>query len=206
MEVLPIEKTSKSKNKTALVIIDMINAMDFEDADQLYEHALPCAKQIADLKRRTKDAGIPTIYVNDNYGRWQSDFKEIVGFIIDEDKKGRPITELLKPADEDYFVLKPKFSGFFATPLHLLLEHLMVETVILTGVAGNMCVHFTANDAYMRDYKIYVPEDCTASNTTSANEEAMHLIRDVLKGSITPSSRLTFNGDTTDDIVEEDES
>lgn len=90
MEVLPIEKTSKSKNKTALVIIDMINAMDFEDADQLYEYALPCAKQIADLKRRTKDAGIPTIYVNDNYGRWQSDFKEIVGFIIDEDKKGRP--------------------------------------------------------------------------------------------------------------------
>ncbi|WP_306981199.1 cysteine hydrolase family protein [Alkalicoccobacillus murimartini] len=197
-----IEKTSKSKNKTALIIIDMINSMEFEDGDKLYERALPCAENIAELKRRTKDAGIPTIYVNDNYGRWQSDFKEIVEYIIEEDTRGKPITELLKPVEEDYFVLKPKFSGFFATPLHLLLEHLMVETVILTGVAGNMCVHFTANDAYMRDYKIFVPEDCTASNTIPANEEALHLMRDVLKGSITPSSKLTFKGDTSADIID----
>ncbi|MDQ0206570.1 nicotinamidase-related amidase [Alkalicoccobacillus murimartini] len=180
----------------------MINSMEFEDGDKLYERALPCAENIAELKRRTKDAGIPTIYVNDNYGRWQSDFKEIVEYIIEEDTRGKPITELLKPVEEDYFVLKPKFSGFFATPLHLLLEHLMVETVILTGVAGNMCVHFTANDAYMRDYKIFVPEDCTASNTIPANEEALHLMRDVLKGSITPSSKLTFKGDTSADIID----
>ncbi|TSB48612.1 cysteine hydrolase [Alkalicoccobacillus porphyridii] len=198
-----MENTSNTKNKTALIIIDMINAMDFEDANDLYEHAYPCAERIAELKRRAKDAGIPTIYVNDNYGRWQSDFKEIVEYIIEEDKLGKSITELLKPAEEDYFVLKPKFSGFFATPLHLLLEHLKVETVILTGVAGNMCVHFTANDAYMRDYKLYVPEDCTASNTLSANKEALHLIRDVLKGNITSSTELRFNGDTTEDIQEQ---
>src|SRR5690349_14897557 len=101
----------------------MINSMEFEDGDKLFERALPCAENIAELKRRTKDAGIPTIYVNDNYGRWQSDFKEIVEYIIEEDTRGKPITELLKPVEEDYFVLKPKFSGFFATPLHLLLEH-----------------------------------------------------------------------------------
>ncbi|TWI52938.1 cysteine hydrolase family protein [Halalkalibacter nanhaiisediminis] len=165
----------------ALLIIDMINDLEFDDGNLLFPHALEAAKHISALKKRLKTIDIPVIYVNDNYGRWQSDFRSIVDYCMESDVRGRPIANLLKPDADDYFVLKPQFSGFFATPLELLLEHLNVDTLIITGVAGNMCVQFTANDAYMRHFKLMIPADCIASNTVEANQEAVHLMKDVLK-------------------------
>ncbi|MEC2074370.1 cysteine hydrolase family protein [Alkalihalophilus marmarensis] len=186
-----MELSNSSNNRTALLIIDMISDFEFEDSELLIKHAMPVAKNIAALKKRANEAHIPVIYVNDNYGKWQSDFRHLVAHCLEHDVKGRPIVEILHPDEEkDYFVLKPKFSGFFATPLNLLLEHLNVDTLILTGVAGNMCVLFTANDAYMHDYKIYVPSDCTGSNTAEANTEALHLMQNVAKADITPSVDL----------------
>ena len=91
------------------------------------------------------------------------------------------MTEILRPREEDYFVLKPKHSGFFATTLEILLRYLRSETLILTGIAGNFCVLFTANDAYMRDYNLIVPRDCTVSNTPKENEAALELMRKFLK-------------------------
>lgn len=181
-----------NESRFALIIIDMINHLEFEGSDQMYPHALKIAKNIALLKERTAKKGIPTIYVNDNYGRWQSDFPSIVDHFLTHNVKGKPIIELLKPDGNDYFVLKPKFSGFFATPLQILLDHLNVNTLILTGLAGNMCVQFTANDAYMRGYSQYIPADCVASLTERANNEALHLMNEVLKADISPSTKL-FN-------------
>ncbi|WP_026700550.1 isochorismatase family cysteine hydrolase [Salibacterium aidingense] len=177
----------EEKSSTALLILDMINDMEFEDRDYLFPHALDAAKNIAQLKKSVKAYGIPVIYVNDNYGRWQSDFQELVAHCKREDVKGKPITEWIEPDDDDYFVLKPQFSAFFATPLDLLLEYLEVKTLIITGVAGNMCVHFTANDAYMRHYQLFVPGDCTASNSSRDNELALDLMNHVLKADITNS-------------------
>jgi nicotinamidase-related amidase len=174
----------------ALLLIDVINDLEFPGGDELLEHALPMARRIAALKARLKRAGVPVIYVNDNFGRWQSDFRKLVAHCLEEDVRGRPIVELLAPDEDDYFVLKPKHSGFFSTTLNTLLVYLKAKTLILTGVAGNVCVLFTANDAYMRDYQLVVPSDCVASIDAEENRHALAQIEQVLKANITPSTEL----------------
>src|SRR5205807_5820006 len=114
-----------------------------------------------------REAGIPAVYVNDNYGRWQSDFIRLIEHCLNQETRGQPVVELILPEADDYFVLKPKHSGFFSTTLDVLLEYLQARTLIITGVAGNICVLFTANDAYMRDYNLYLPSDGVASNDSA---------------------------------------
>lgn len=176
----------------AIILVDMINDFDFPEADMLFESALPAAKNIANLKQQAKQLDIPVLYVNDNYGRWQSDFPALVDHCRDRTDHGKKITELIEPEDNDYFVLKPQYSGFFMTPLELLLDYLNVKSLIITGVAGNMCVHFTANDAFMRGYKLYIPSDCIASNTDKDNEEALDLMSQVLNANIKASTDLNL--------------
>ena len=146
------------------------------------------ATKLAALKRRAKQAGIPSIYVNDNFGRWQSDFQQVLRHCLDEDVCGKPLATLLQPDAEDYFVLKPKHSGFYATTLELLLQ--ARAPLILTGIAGNICVLFTANDAYMRGYRLIIPADCVASQTVRENTSALRLMQTVLTADIRPSTAL----------------
>ena len=181
--------SAPDKSTAALLLIDVINDFDFPDGEELLRLALPAGKNIAALKRRARDAGIPAIYVNDNFGRWQSDLKKIVAHCRDE-SRGKPFVELLLPEDDDYFVLKPKNSGFYSTTLDLLLTHLGAKNLILTGIQGNNCVLFTANDAYMRDYKIFVPSDCTVSNTAEENRHALKQMQTVLKADISIAEEL----------------
>jgi nicotinamidase-related amidase len=176
----------------ALLLIDVINDLEFEGGQELFRDALPAARNIARLKERAQQAGVPVIYVNDNFGRWRSDFKKIVSHCLNDQVRGRPIAELLAPDEEDYFVLKPKHSGFFSTTLDLLLKYLGVRTLVLTGFAGNNCVLFTANDAYLRDYELIVPSDCTASIRTEDNEYALKQMQRVLKASIQSSPEIEF--------------
>jgi nicotinamidase-related amidase len=173
------------------LLIDVINDLDFPEAAELLKFAEPMAERIAELAARARDVRIPVIYVNDNFGRWRSDFRAQVEHCLKEDSRGRTIVKRLQPEKADYFVLKPKHSGFFSTTLDTLLEYLGVEIVIITGIATNICVLFTANDAYMRDLKIIVPRDCVASNTAEINDHALEQIRTVLKADTRPASELT---------------
>lgn len=181
------------KSDVALVLIDIIGDFEFEDGEKLFENALPMAKNLAQLKRKAKDAKVPVIYVNDNYGKWQSDFKKLLAHSLDKNVRGSKIAELLKPDEDDYFVLKPKHSGFFSTTLEILLEHLQAKTLILTGVATDICVLFTANDAYLRDYKIVVPSDCVAANEVETNQRTLEYIARVLKADTRPSTEINFS-------------
>ncbi len=181
------------KSDVALLLIDVINDLEFPEGDQLLRHALPMARQIADLKRRAKGEGVPVVYVNDNFGRWRSDFSAQVGHCLGDGVRGKPVVELLRPDEDDYFVLKPKHSGFFSTTLDTLLEYLGAKAVVLTGMAANICVLFTANDAYMRDLHLAVPSDCVASNTEEENRYALDQMRKVLKADTRPSTELSFD-------------
>jgi nicotinamidase-related amidase len=174
----------------ALLLIDVINDLAFAHGKALLKHALPMATKLAALKRRAKQAGIPSIYVNDNFGRWQSDFQKVLRHCLDEEVCGKSLATLLQPDDEDYFVLKPKHSGFYSTTLELLLQALGAHILILTGIAGNICVLFTANDAYMRGYRLVIPADCVASQTMRENQSALHLMQTVLKADVRPSTAL----------------
>ena len=182
--------SAPDKSEAALLLIDVINDFDFPEGDQLLQLALPVGKNIAELKKRAREAKIPCVYVNDNFGKWQSDFKKIVEHCTAEDAKGKDFVKLLLPDDDDYFVLKPKHSGFYSTTLDLVLTHFSAENLILTGIAGNNCVLFTANDAYMRDFKVFVPEDCVVSNTEEENRYALKQMETVLKADTRPSPQL----------------
>ncbi|HEX8312143.1 MAG TPA: isochorismatase family cysteine hydrolase [Chthoniobacteraceae bacterium] len=184
--------SAPDRSPVVLLLIDVINDMEFEGGEKLLKHALPAARKIAALKKRAKAAGVPAIYVNDNFGRWQSDFTKLVRHCLEDGVRGAPITEILQPEEEDYFVLKPKHSGFFASSLDILLQYLGAETLILTGFAGNLCVLYTANDAYMRDYSLIVPSDCMASEIARANVYALDQMKRYLKAKTSPSSRVRF--------------
>ena len=178
------------KSPVALILIDVINALDFDHGEELLEHALPMARNIAALKQRAKALGIPTVYANDNFGRWQSDLNQVLDHVLHDGVPGRPLAEILHPEKDDYFVLKPKHSGFFSTQLDILLDYLGARTLIMTGVQANICVLFTANDAYMRDYAVVVPSDCVASTDPAEAQHALKEMQIVLKAQVRPSTEL----------------
>jgi nicotinamidase-related amidase len=178
---------------SALLLIDVINDLDFEGSDELVAQAEAMAVRLSALKRRATAAGVPCIYINDNFGQWRSDFRRTVAHCTSRSSPGRRVSKRLRPTRNDYFVLKPKHSGFFDTTLDTLLETLAIRRVILTGIAGNICVLFTANDAYnMREFKLFAPADCIVSNTPEENDHALRQIGSVLKGNLTASTDLRF--------------
>jgi nicotinamidase-related amidase len=176
----------------ALLLIDWINDLEFDGADKLLPGALAAARATAALRRRAKHAGVPVIYCNDNFGKWRSDFHSLLEHVLKDEVRGRPIAELLAPDEQDYFVLKPKHSGFHSTTLEVLLAHLGARTLILTGIACNFCVLFTAHDAYMRDFSLVVPRDCTASETHADTRYALEHMANACKADTGPSSGIDF--------------
>ena len=176
--------------KACLLIIDMISEFNFEGADRLMPAIQRTARRIAGLKRRMKQARMPVVYVNDNFGKWQSDFRTLVARCLIEQCRGNDIARMLRPDDDDYFVLKPRHSGFYATPLELLLRYLDASLVIVTGIAGDNCVLFTAADAYIREFSVAVPPDCVVSLNADSNRSALDHMRAALKADIRRSQNL----------------
>jgi nicotinamidase-related amidase len=173
---------------TALLLVDVINDFEYPGGEQLLRYALPAARRIKSMKQAMKARGIPTIYANDNFGRWKSDFQEVLAHCLGPDVRGRPVAELLRPDPDDYFVLKPKFSAFYGSVLDTLLRYLGARNLVLAGFAGDMCVLFTASDAYMRDYTLRVPRDCMASQTPTRNRRAVAFLSEVLDVDVSPSA------------------
>lgn len=178
---------------SALLVIDMISAWDFPDAPALARQAQAIAAPIARLRQRCKRAGVPVIYANDNRGRWRSDLRRQIDQSIAAGDPGARITEALMPGEDDYFVLKPRHSAFFATPLELLLQDLGPRRLILAGVSSDQCVLASAADAHMRGYQVVVPRDCVASLSPRRNRASIVYFEQVLKVATPSSSRLRLS-------------
>jgi nicotinamidase-related amidase len=177
---------------SALIILDLISDFSFENGAAVARAALPVAWRIAKLKARAKAAGIPAIYVNDALGRWRSDFPGLMRHCAGKGSRGAPIVHAVAPENDDYCVLKPKHSGFFATPLDTLLEHLGAQRLILTGASSHQCVLFTANDAYVRDLELAIPRDCISARTRTDTRLALQYFTRVLAADIRPSMAMRF--------------
>ena len=180
--------SAPDRSPVVLLVIDAINDFTFEESRPVLASALPMARRIRRLKRLARGVGIPTVYVNDNFGRWRSDFRSLVAHCLRG--RSRAVTRLLRPDLRDYFVLKPKHSGFYSTTLELLLEHLGARTLILTGLLADSCILFTAHDAHMRGYSLVVPPDCVAARTAEDVHRALAQMRRALKADIHPSAAL----------------
>ena len=177
---------------TALLLIDVINHFEFPGGKELYEKAFPIGPRIAALKRRAQSAGVPVIYVNDNFGKWRSHFPALVDYCTSPSATGRDFVEQLTPGPEDYFVLKPKHSAFYQTPLDILLKSLGTKRLILTGVTTNSCVLFTAQDAYMRDLELVIPPDCVAACSAYEQEYSLRQFQTVVKADTSLSAEVSF--------------
>ncbi|WP_050614181.1 isochorismatase family cysteine hydrolase [Bacillus testis] len=180
----------EQKHPFALIIIDVINHYKFKEESHLLEYTKKMAGPLKKLKERAKEQKVPVIYVNDHYYMWQADYHKIIDHCKNEENQ--EILETLSPAEDDFFLIKPKHSAFYESALHTLLRQLHVKNIIVTGVAGNISVLFTANEGYMKEYTIYAPADCIASNTKEANEFALNMMKNVLGADLTESSELTF--------------
>lgn len=186
----------------ALLLIDVINDLEWEGGEQILPQARKMAEKLSVLKQRARQQGIPAIYVNDNFGQWQSDFRRLVAHVLQDGTRGEYVARHLAPADDDYFVLKPLHSGFYQTTLSTLLDHLETTTLIITGMATDYCVLFTASDAYMRGFKIVVPRDCSAANQESYHEQTLELMARVLKADLTPADELDLDSLAQQDRAE----
>ncbi|KEK21795.1 isochorismatase family cysteine hydrolase [Bacillus gaemokensis] len=175
---------------TALLIIDMINDFQFSHGPILAQKCQIMIEPILKLKQNMKTLGYPVIYINDHYQLWRADIDQLITHCTN--KYSHDIIQAIAPSIDDYVFIKPHYSAFYETPLNSLLGHLKIENLIVTGVAGNICILFTANDAHMRNYKLYVPKDCTASNCDQDNLHALKIMETTLKANITPSFQLNF--------------
>lgn len=178
------------RSETVLLIIDMLNTFDFHEGHKLLKHALPVAGKILKLKQRAKVKKIPVLYINDNFDQWRSDWIAIyekckVG-------KGQKIANLLKPQDDDYFVIKPKYSAFYSTSLAVLLEQMGARKLIITGIATDICILFSVHDAHIHGYEIVVPNDCTAAEVSSHKKSALALMQKVFAIKSPKSTTIRF--------------
>jgi nicotinamidase-related amidase len=180
--------------ETALLIIDLISDFKFVDGGRIAKAALPAARRIARLRNRVRDAGVPCIFVNDNQQQWKLEFSDIVKRCRRQDCLGAPFVKLLEPSANDYFVLKPTHAGFYGTMLERLLEELQIKTLILTGISAHQCILFTANEAYLREFKLIVPRDCVASKTLSQRAFALRYFTSVLHADVHASVHWAFSG------------
>lgn len=169
------------QDAAALLVIDMVSTWEFDDAEPLREAAAFITPAVAALRMRCREAGVPVIYANDNHGHWRSDWHHLMDSALQAGGQGAWIARELMPAADDYFVLKPMHSAFFATPLQLLLQHLEVGRLILTGVSSDQCVLATALTAKMEGYAVCIPTDAVATQTAQRAEAAVRYFEDVLR-------------------------
>jgi nicotinamidase-related amidase len=174
----------------ALLIVDMINDFAFAGGARLRSRAEAICDPILDLRGQAEAVDAPVIYVNDNFGQWHSEKSLIVRHARE---RGGPMIDRIAPLDRHYFVIKPQFSGFYATNLPLLLPKLGVSRLVLTGAATDICVLFTAADAHMRDYALWIPADAVAAQTDARSAGALKIARESMNAetACTRDLRLT---------------
>lgn len=175
---------SISLENSAVVLIDFINDFQFDRGERLLQHTKEILPNVERLKSFAKENKLPVIYINDHYRLWQTDFRAIIAHCKND--RNEDVIETVKPVDDDYFFIKPKHSAFFQTPLHSLLTQLKKTHLIMAGIAGDICVLFSAKDAYMYNYTLHVPENCMASNEHQGNEYALYLMRTVMDANTEP--------------------
>ena len=176
---------------TALVVIDVLNSYDHEDAERLVESMGPAVPQIAQLVGRARDEQVPVIYVNNNYGHWNSSSAELLEIAL---KHGRhpELVEPLRPPPDASFVIKARHSIFYETPLEYLLRQLEVSRIMLCGQVTEQCILYSALDAYVRHFGVAVPIDAVAHIHADLADAALQMMRRNMSADIQPAAECAF--------------
>ena len=175
---------------TALLLVDVINDLEFPGGEELLESARLVAGRIAALKRHLKSRGIPAIYVNEAATRWVPSFSRQVEHCLAAGIRGRPVVETLRPDAADYFVLMPQHSPCLLSKLDTLFETLRLKTLIVTGIAASVQARLAANDVYLSGFRFLIPGDCLASRTDGHTRSVLEYLRAMLGAEVLASSDL----------------
>lgn len=176
----------------ALLLVDVINGFDFPDSAPLVKAATEAVPQLEALAQSARSSGVPVVYVNDNFGMWQSDFRSVTERCLSAEQPGREVTRRLLPRPSDYFVLKPRHSGFLGTPLEFLLAHLEVNALVFAGFATDLCVLFTALDAHALGFHVSAVSDATAAKDPDAQRTALALLQHTLEAPVLKTSEVDW--------------
>jgi len=169
------------RSERVLLLVDFINPLAFPGAQDLARGAVAAARAAAALKERLAAQGVATIFANDNYGVWQSDFHSLVSSCLGMQGPAGEVVRLLYPQADDLTILKPRHSAFYASPLELLLREMRTRELVICGLATDMCVQLTAGDAFLREFQVWVPADCTAAESEEAKAASLAYMARVLK-------------------------
>jgi nicotinamidase-related amidase len=171
-------------SRTALIVIDMVTAYDFPDAEKV----VPAAEQaVPVIEHAIADHDGPVIYVNDNFGHWRSHRDQLIEQALQGEH--RDLVEPIKPDDDALFVVKARHSIFYQTPLEYLLNQEDVGSLILTGQVTEQCILYSALDAYIRHFDVRVPPDAVACIHEDLAEAALTMMERNMAADLTPAKR-----------------
>jgi nicotinamidase-related amidase len=146
---------------TALVVVDMLNTYEHEDAEALtrsVREVLPNVRELVERAARSDD--VEVVYVNDLYGQWNAGRAELLERVLHG--RYRDLVEPVAPAEDALFIVKARHSIFFETPLEYMLRQQGIGKVVLTGQVTEQCILYSALDAYIRHLDVVVAHDAVA--------------------------------------------
>ncbi|HWC09057.1 MAG TPA: isochorismatase family cysteine hydrolase [Solirubrobacterales bacterium] len=159
--------------KTALLIVDMLNPYEHEDSERLAEHVAAALPGVEALIDRARELELPTVYVNDNFGDWNSSSEELA----ERAREGAhpELVEPILPAAGASFVIKARHSTFYETPLEYLLDQMGVDRLVLSGQVTEQCILYSALDAHVRHFKVAIATDAVAAIHDHLAEAALEM-------------------------------
>ncbi|MEA2151295.1 MAG: hypothetical protein QOD69_3125 [Solirubrobacteraceae bacterium] len=176
--------------KSAVIVIDMLNHYEHEDADVLMGSVRDRLPTMADLVSRARDAGVPIVYVNDNHGDWSAGRPELVERAL----RGRApeLVEPIAPASDLPFVVKARHSIFYQTQMEYLLREEQIERIVLVGQVTEQCILYSALDAYVRHFTVAVPRDAVAAIHGDLADAALTMMERNMRADIAPAADCTL--------------
>lgn len=177
-------------DRTALLVIDMINDYDHADGEALKANARRVVPVIADLVERAQDEDALVIYVNDNHGMWRADRRELVDAMC---RTGaRDLIDPVLLAEDAPFVFKARHSIFFGSALAYLLDVERIGRLVLTGQVTEQCILYSALDAYIRHFDVVVPRDAVAEIDPRLADAALEMMERNMRAEILDAGNLRF--------------
>ncbi|MFE6847249.1 isochorismatase family cysteine hydrolase [Streptomyces sp. NPDC057686] len=176
---------------TALIVIDMLNTYEHEDADALVPSVHDALSAVQELLKRARNASVPVIYVNDNFGQWRSHHGELLEAAL----AGRhpELVEPIAPDEDSLFVLKARHSVFYETPLNYLLRQLGVQHLVRCGQVTEQCILYSALDAHIRHFDVSITPQAVAHIDPELADAALRMMETNMSTTLVPLDDLTFD-------------
>ena len=185
--------SEEQAQRSALVVVDMLNPYDHEDAEPLTESVERVVEPLAALVARARGADVEVVYVNDNYGDWNSSQEQLAEAAMEG---ARPdLVEPLLPPDDASFVIKARHSIFYGTPLEYLLSEKDIGHVVLAGQVTEQCILYSALDAYVRRLDVSVPRDGVAHIEEHLARAALEMMESNMRAELAPCAECTLRAD-----------